>query len=64
MKVSSLIVVPIAPFLKPEDPDMNFYNELYHYLTSGTLPHRATEAYKKIIKKRATNYLVTRSIII
>lgn len=50
--------LPLAPFLHPDDPDVKFCNEVYHYLNSGTFPEGATDVYKKVIKKRSTNYLI------
>lgn len=50
--------LPLASFLNPGDPDVQFYNEVYHYLRSRTYPEGATDVFKKIIKKRSTNYFV------
>nr|XP_045597315.1 uncharacterized protein LOC123757584 isoform X1 [Procambarus clarkii] len=57
-KVMPMVPLPLAPFLHPDDPDGMFYNEVYHYLSSGTFPEGTTDIYKKVIKKRATNYLI------
>ncbi|XP_069950237.1 uncharacterized protein [Cherax quadricarinatus] len=57
-KVMPMTLLPLAPFLHPDDPDGMFYNEVYHYLSSGTFPEGATDTYRKVIKKRATNYLI------
>lgn len=57
-KTVTMVPLPLAPFLQPEDPDATFYNEVYHYLRSGSFPEGATDTYKKAIRKRATNYLI------
>ncbi|KAK3890716.1 hypothetical protein Pcinc_005351 [Petrolisthes cinctipes] len=57
-KAIVLAPLPLAPFLSPDDPDGMFYNEVYHYLSNGTFPEGASEAYKKGIKKRSTNYMI------
>ncbi|CAL4128565.1 unnamed protein product, partial [Meganyctiphanes norvegica] len=50
--------LPLASFLKSDEPDVQFYNEVYHYLSSSTYPEGSTDVYKKIIKKRSTNYFI------
>lgn len=58
-KTVPMVPLPLAPFLQPDDPDVMFYNEVYHYLSSGSFPEGATDVYKKVIRKRSTNYLVS-----
>lgn len=57
-KINPVVPLPLAPFLNEEDPDVMFYNEVYHYINSGTYPEGANEDYKKVIRKRATNYMI------
>ncbi|KAB7496795.1 hypothetical protein Anas_01969 [Armadillidium nasatum] len=57
-KVLSYRPLPLAPFLSSSDPDVTFYNEVYHYLCSATFPEGSSEVYKRLIKKRASNYLI------